>query len=126
VTARRVASRVEKCWARDPLSRPPFAETLAALRRLRRGLERGLPGSANDEEDERKRETTRRCRSARSSRARPSRPPWSSRRRPSDETTGDDRCLFDRVVSFRFQTGHLSSRVRLKRFSSHKLVASPL
>ena len=55
VTARRVASRVEKCWARDPLSRPPFAETLAALRRLRRGLERGLPGSANDEEDERKR-----------------------------------------------------------------------
>jgi hypothetical protein len=29
---------VEKCWARDPHDRPPFAETLARLRRLRRDL----------------------------------------------------------------------------------------
>ena len=37
-TTRGIVARVEKCWARDPCARPAFAETLADLRRLRRGL----------------------------------------------------------------------------------------
>ena len=40
---------VVKCWARDPHDRPHFAETLARLRRLRRGLaNRGLAKASKD------------------------------------------------------------------------------
>ena len=47
-----VETCVEKCWARDPHDRPPFAETLARLRRLRRGLaNRGLAKASKASKD---------------------------------------------------------------------------
>ena len=47
-----VGKCVEKCWARDPHDRPLFAETLARLRRLRRGLaNRGLAKASKASKD---------------------------------------------------------------------------
>jgi hypothetical protein len=48
-----VGKCVEKCWARDPHDRPLFTETLARLRRLRRGLaNRGLAKASKASKDD--------------------------------------------------------------------------